>query len=53
MQSEIPILNLDGFLANKPGALNEIASELKYAAENVGFYFIQNHFLQKALTQLS
>ena len=40
MQSEIPVLNLDGFLANKPGALKEIASELKHAAEYVGFYFI-------------
>ena len=49
MQSEIPLLNLDGFLANKPGALKEIASELKYAAENVGFYFIQNHGVSQEL----
>ena len=49
MQSEIPVLNLDGFLANKPGALKEIASELKYAAENVGFYFIQNHGVPQEL----
>ncbi|MBT5191360.1 MAG: isopenicillin N synthase family oxygenase [Rhodospirillaceae bacterium] len=43
MQSEIPILDLGDFLAGKPGALAAIAKELQYAAENVGFFFIQNH----------
>ena len=43
MQNEIPILDLGGFLAGKPGALEAIAKELQYAAENIGFFFIRGH----------
>ena len=43
MKSKIPILDLGDFLAGKAGALEAVAAELQYAAENVGFFFIRNH----------
>lgn len=43
MKNEIPILDLSEFLAGKPGALDAIAKELQFAAENVGFFFIRGH----------
>jgi isopenicillin N synthase-like dioxygenase len=43
VQSEIPILDLGGFLAGKPGALEATAKELQHAALNVGFFFIKGH----------
>ncbi len=43
MSGDIPIIDLGDFLAGKPGAQETAAQELRYAAENVGFYFIQNH----------
>ena len=49
MQSEIPILDLGDFLAGKAGALEAVAAELQYAAENVGFFFIRNHGVSQDL----
>jgi isopenicillin N synthase-like dioxygenase len=46
---EIPILDLGPFLAGEDGALESLASELRYAQENVGFYFIVNHGVPKEL----
>ena len=43
MTSEIPVLDLGDYLAGKPGALAATAEELRHAAENVGFFFIQGH----------
>ncbi|MFT5440932.1 MAG: isopenicillin N synthase-like dioxygenase, partial [Alphaproteobacteria bacterium] len=41
--TEIPILDLGPYLAGDSGALEKLACELRYAQENVGFYFIVNH----------
>lgn len=46
---EIPILDLAPFLAGEDGALERLAAELRYAQENVGFYFIINHGVPKEL----
>ncbi|MBO6781761.1 MAG: isopenicillin N synthase family oxygenase [Alphaproteobacteria bacterium] len=42
-QEEIPILDLGPFLAGEEGALERLATELRHAQEDVGFYFIVNH----------
>ena len=49
MSNEIPILDLSDFLAGKPGALESIAKELQFAAENVGFFFIEGHGVSQDL----
>ncbi len=46
---EIPILDLAPFLAGEDGALERLAAELRYAQENVGFYFIINHGVPREL----
>ncbi|MBI1774389.1 MAG: isopenicillin N synthase family oxygenase [Proteobacteria bacterium] len=46
---EIPILDLGPYLAGKPNALEQTAAELRYAFENIGFYFIVNHGVERAL----
>ncbi|MDP6832466.1 MAG: 2-oxoglutarate and iron-dependent oxygenase domain-containing protein [Alphaproteobacteria bacterium] len=43
MSSEIPILELGDFLAGKTGALEAVAKELQFAAENLGFFYIRGH----------
>lgn len=40
---EIPVLDLDPFLAGEAGAAERLAGELRYAQENIGFYFVVNH----------
>ena len=40
---EIPVIDLGDYLAGKPGAREQAAAELRYAFENIGFYFITNH----------
>lgn len=42
-REEIPIIDLGPFLAGQPGALERTGEEVRYALENVGFYFIVNH----------
>jgi isopenicillin N synthase-like dioxygenase len=51
MANEIPILDLSDFLAGKPGAHAAITKELQYAAENVGFFFIQGHGVSQDLVE--
>ncbi|MBT5081634.1 MAG: isopenicillin N synthase family oxygenase [Rhodospirillaceae bacterium] len=48
-KTEIPVLNLADFLAGKPGAHAAITKELQYAAENVGFFFIDGHGVPRDL----
>lgn len=45
----IPILDLGPYLAGEEGALERLAGELRYAAENVGFYSAVNHGVPGAL----
>jgi isopenicillin N synthase-like dioxygenase len=47
--TEIPVLDMSPYLAGEPGALEEIAAQLRHAQENVGFYFIVNHGVSKPL----
>jgi isopenicillin N synthase-like dioxygenase len=42
-QDGIPILDLSAYLAGSEGALAALAAELRYALENVGFFYIANH----------
>jgi len=46
---EIPALDLEPYLAGEPGAAERVASELRYAQENIGFYFVVNHGVDMAL----
>ena len=39
----IPVLDLGAYRAGEPGALEQVAAELRHACEHVGFYFLANH----------
>src|SRR5476651_559757 len=47
--SEIPLIDVADFLAGKPGAAAKAAAELRYAFENVGFYYLAGHGVPQAL----
>ncbi|MBV8392316.1 MAG: isopenicillin N synthase family oxygenase, partial [Alphaproteobacteria bacterium] len=46
---EIPLIDVSGFLAGKPGAAEKAASELRYAFEKVGFYYLAGHGIPQSL----
>ena len=46
---EIPIIDLGPFLSGQAGAAETTATEMRYALENIGFFFIINHGVPKAL----
>jgi len=46
---EIPVLDLGPYLRGDAGALEQLGTELRYALENVGFYFIINHGVDQGL----
>lgn len=48
-KEEIPVIDLGPYLAGAPGALECTAGQLRYAMENVGFYFIVNHGVPQQL----
>jgi isopenicillin N synthase-like dioxygenase len=39
----IPVLDVAPYLAGAPGALELLGAELRYAFENVGFYYLRGH----------
>jgi isopenicillin N synthase-like dioxygenase len=43
IREEIPVLDLGLFLAGEEGAAERLAVDLRYAQENIGFYFVANH----------
>ena len=45
----IPVLDLGPYLAGEPGADQNLAEQLRWASENVGFYFIRNHGVKQTL----
>lgn len=47
--TEIPVLDMGPYLADEPGALEDLAAQLRHAQENVGFYFTINHGVPRAL----
>ena len=46
---EIPLIDVSGFLAGEPGAAERAAAELRFAFENVGFYYLAGHGVPQAL----
>lgn len=46
---DIPILDLGPALAGQPGALARVARELRRASTEVGFYYVRNHGVPRAL----
>ena len=48
---EIPILDFEPYLRGEKGALENLANELRYAQENIGFYFAINHMVPGGLIE--
>ncbi|QHI98506.1 isopenicillin N synthase family oxygenase [Xylophilus rhododendri] len=48
-KEEIPVLDIGPYLAGEPGALERLGAEMRYALENIGFYFVVNHGIPQAL----
>jgi isopenicillin N synthase-like dioxygenase len=46
---EIPVLDLGPYLRGDAGALEKLGTELRYALEKVGFYFVVNHGVDQTL----
>ena len=47
--SEIPLIDVSGFLAGRPDAAKRAAAELRFAFEKVGFYYLGGHGVPQAL----
>jgi isopenicillin N synthase-like dioxygenase len=45
----IPLIDVSGFLAGTPGAAEKAAAELRFAFENVGFYYLAGHGVAQQL----
>src|SRR5437016_4480157 len=50
-QDVIPVLDLGAWRAGAPGAAERLAAELRWASENIGFYFITDHGVDQALIE--
>jgi isopenicillin N synthase-like dioxygenase len=50
-KDEIPVIDLGPYLAGAPRSLESTAEQLRYAMENVGFYFIVNHGVPQKLVE--
>ena len=46
---KIPVIDYGPYLAGVPGALEALAGDVKYACENVGFFYASNHGVQQAV----
>jgi isopenicillin N synthase-like dioxygenase len=49
ISGEIPLIDVSGFLAGEPGAAERAAQQLRFAFENVGFYYLAGHGVPQAL----
>jgi isopenicillin N synthase-like dioxygenase len=49
IRGEIPLIDVSGFLAGRPGAAELAAAQLRFAFENVGFYYLAGHGVPQAL----
>jgi isopenicillin N synthase-like dioxygenase len=47
--SQLPLLDLGPFLAGEPGALDQLAADVRAIQESLGFYAIINHGVDQAL----
>ena len=45
----IPLLDVAPYLAGAPGALAQLGAELRWAFENVGFYYLRGHGIPPSL----
>src|SRR5262245_20070208 len=45
----IPLLDVSAYLAGERAALDRLAAELRWAFENVGFYYLRGHGIDRAL----
>ena len=48
---DIPILDLADYLSGREGSIDNTASELRYALEKIGFFYIVNHGFPTTLIQ--
>lgn len=46
---DVPVLDLADYMSNKKGALDRIAGELRYALEEIGFFYVINHQFPQGL----
>ena len=46
---EIPIIDLGPYLSDVPGAAETTAAQMRYALENIGFFFVLNHGIAQSL----
>ena len=46
---EIPLIDVAAYLAGAPGAAQRAAAELRFAFENVGFYYLRGHGVPQPL----
>src|SRR3954452_1875202 len=46
---EIPVLDIGDYLANAPGSLEAVASQLRFALENIGFFYLIGHGVRQEL----
>jgi isopenicillin N synthase-like dioxygenase len=46
---EIPVLDMEGYLAGRPGEIERLAERLRDAQENIGFFFLRNHGVPQKL----
>ena len=45
---EIPMIDISGFLADKPGEAEKVAEQLRIATETVGFFYLSGHGVDQA-----
>ena len=46
---EIPVLDLSAYLTGEEGAQQTLATKLRQALEEIGFFYVINHGIPKAL----
>lgn len=46
---EIPVLDTGPYLSGEPGALQRLAHGVRYALENIGFFYVRNHGIPQDL----
>ena len=49
VDGKLPILDLGPYLEGKPGAMARLAAQLRFCCEEIGFFYIENHGIPKAL----
>ena len=50
--TQLPVIDLGAYMANKPGSLELAAKQVREALENVGFFSIVGHGVAKRSIQV-